>query len=184
MHLHVPTEIDHDAPGPGTAAACRRPVRIRTAARPTTSSALQEAAHRFARDVLRPAGRELDRMTAEDAIAPGSPYWAVFAEAAKLGIDAQFFAAVRAGPGRQARIADHRGDGVGRCRPRDVAGRRRLPTAHGARSRKRRTGGTVPGPDRLLAHHAARPWLGRADPRTARIGQPASRATRATSPRG
>jgi len=64
--------------------------------------ALQEAAHRFARDVLRPAGRELDRMTAADAIAPGSPYWAVFAEAAKLGIDALFFEQFE--PGQAARL--------------------------------------------------------------------------------
>ena len=31
---------------------------------------VQETVHRFARDVLRPVGRELDRMTPEDAIAP------------------------------------------------------------------------------------------------------------------
>ena len=64
--------------------------------------ALQEAAHRFARDVLRPVGRELDRMTAADAIAPGSPYWMVFAEAAKLGIDALFFEQFE--PGQAARL--------------------------------------------------------------------------------
>lgn len=50
-------------------------------------SAIQASAHRFAKDVLRPIGRELDRMTPEDAIAPQSPYWSVFAEAAKLGLD-------------------------------------------------------------------------------------------------
>lgn len=49
--------------------------------------AIQDAAHRFARDVMRPLGRELDRMSAEQAIAPGSPYWSLFAEAAKLGLD-------------------------------------------------------------------------------------------------
>ena len=54
--------------------------------------AIQATVHRFAKEVLRPVGRELDRMTSEDAIAPGSPYWAVFAEAAKLGLDPTFLA--------------------------------------------------------------------------------------------
>jgi len=54
--------------------------------------AVQATAHGFAKEVLRPIGRELDRMSAEDAIAPQSPYWAVFAEAAKLGIEPSFFA--------------------------------------------------------------------------------------------
>ena len=50
-------------------------------------TAIQAAVHRFARDVMRPLGVELDRMTAEEAIAPGSPYWGAFAEFAKLGLD-------------------------------------------------------------------------------------------------
>jgi acyl-CoA dehydrogenase len=49
--------------------------------------AIQGAVHRFARDVMRPLGRELDAMSAQDVIAPGSPYWNLFAEAAKLGLD-------------------------------------------------------------------------------------------------
>jgi acyl-CoA dehydrogenase len=49
--------------------------------------AVQAGVHRFAKDVLRPLGMELDRMTAEEVIAPGSPYWSVFAEFAKLGLD-------------------------------------------------------------------------------------------------
>lgn len=53
-------------------------------------SAVQAAVHRFAREVMRPLGRELDRMSADDAIAPGSPYWSVFQEAAKLGLDPGF----------------------------------------------------------------------------------------------
>ncbi|MES2261080.1 MAG: acyl-CoA dehydrogenase [Pseudomonadota bacterium] len=53
--------------------------------------AVQDGVHRFARDVLRPLGRELDRMSAEDVIAPGSPYWSVFAEAQKLGLDPALF---------------------------------------------------------------------------------------------
>jgi alkylation response protein AidB-like acyl-CoA dehydrogenase len=54
--------------------------------------AIQETVHRFAKEVLRPLGRELDAMTSEEAIAPGSPYWGVFAEAAKLGLDPTFLA--------------------------------------------------------------------------------------------
>ena len=52
---------------------------------------VQETVHRFARDVLRPVGRELDRMTPEDAIAPDSPYYSVLAQAAELGMDPSFF---------------------------------------------------------------------------------------------
>ena len=50
-------------------------------------AAVQAGLHRFAREVLRPLGEELDRMTAEEVIAPGSPYYSVFAEYAKLGLD-------------------------------------------------------------------------------------------------
>jgi len=52
---------------------------------------VQETVHRFARDVLRPVGRELDRMSPEDAIAPDSPYYTVLAKAAELGMDPSFF---------------------------------------------------------------------------------------------
>ncbi len=50
-------------------------------------SAIQQSVHRFARDVLRPIGRQLDRMSPEDVIAPGSPYWVAMVESAKLGLD-------------------------------------------------------------------------------------------------
>jgi alkylation response protein AidB-like acyl-CoA dehydrogenase len=36
---------------------------------------LKTAAHEFARDVMRPVAAEMDKMTAEEAIAPGSPFW-------------------------------------------------------------------------------------------------------------
>lgn len=54
--------------------------------------AIQGSVHRFARDVLRPVGRQLDRMTVDEAIAPSSPYWGVFAEVAKLGLDSSLLA--------------------------------------------------------------------------------------------
>ena len=50
-------------------------------------AAVQAGVHRFARDVLRPLGAKLDKMSAEEVIAPGSPYYSVFAEYAKLGLD-------------------------------------------------------------------------------------------------
>jgi acyl-CoA dehydrogenase len=50
-------------------------------------SAVQAGVHRFAREVMRPLGAELDRMTPDAAIAPGSPYYSLFTEYAKLGLD-------------------------------------------------------------------------------------------------
>jgi alkylation response protein AidB-like acyl-CoA dehydrogenase len=50
-------------------------------------AAVQAGLHRFAKDVMRPLGAELDRLSAEDVIAPGSPYWSIFGEFAKLGLD-------------------------------------------------------------------------------------------------
>ncbi|MFE7654740.1 acyl-CoA dehydrogenase family protein [Streptomyces bottropensis] len=50
--------------------------------------ALQQAVHKFATDVMRPAGIALDAMSAEESIAPGSPIWEVFATGASLGLDA------------------------------------------------------------------------------------------------
>jgi alkylation response protein AidB-like acyl-CoA dehydrogenase len=47
--------------------------------------ALQHALHRFARDVMRPISRELDRMPADKAYAPGSPFWTFHLEALKIG---------------------------------------------------------------------------------------------------
>ncbi|MEH0020149.1 MAG: acyl-CoA dehydrogenase family protein [Desulfobacter sp.] len=36
---------------------------------------LKKAMHEFARDVMRPVAVEMDKMTAENAVAPGSPLW-------------------------------------------------------------------------------------------------------------
>jgi alkylation response protein AidB-like acyl-CoA dehydrogenase len=51
-------------------------------------TAIQTTVHRFAKEVLRPVGAELDKMSAEAVIAPGSPFYAVFGEHQKLGLDA------------------------------------------------------------------------------------------------
>jgi len=55
-------------------------------------AAIQASVHRFAKEVMRPVGIELDKMSAEAVIAPGSPYYAVFGEFAKLGLDPALFA--------------------------------------------------------------------------------------------
>src|SRR5258706_15636013 len=49
--------------------------------------AIQGTVHQFAKNVLRPIGRELDKMSAADVCAQSSPFWAVFQEAAKMGLD-------------------------------------------------------------------------------------------------
>ncbi len=46
---------------------------------------MQEAAHRFAAEVLRPVGVDLDRMSSDEVVAPGSPLHDVFAQASALG---------------------------------------------------------------------------------------------------
>ena len=46
----------------------------------------QQGMHRFAREVMRPIGREVDRMPAEQAYLPGSPFWQFHGEMMKLGM--------------------------------------------------------------------------------------------------
>jgi alkylation response protein AidB-like acyl-CoA dehydrogenase len=48
--------------------------------------AVQDTAHRFAEDVLRPAGVAMDELSAEQAVAADSPLWGVLAQAAGLGL--------------------------------------------------------------------------------------------------
>lgn len=47
---------------------------------------VQDTAHRFAEDVLRPVGTQLDEMSAEDGVAPDSPLWGALEQAAGLGL--------------------------------------------------------------------------------------------------
>lgn len=49
-------------------------------------SELQRTVHGFADRVMRPVGRDLDRLTAQEVIAPGSPLWAFRDAYAELGI--------------------------------------------------------------------------------------------------
>lgn len=48
--------------------------------------AIQEGIRRFAKEVLRPAGIELDKLTPEEMVAPGSQLWQVLAQANELGL--------------------------------------------------------------------------------------------------
>lgn len=52
---------------------------------------LQNLVHRFAAEVMRPIGQELDRMTAEEVIAERSPLWTVFKDFAQLGLGVDRF---------------------------------------------------------------------------------------------
>ncbi len=46
---------------------------------------VQQGVHRFAREVMRPIGRTLDRMSADQAYVAGSPFWDLHREAQKMG---------------------------------------------------------------------------------------------------
>ncbi|SDJ15828.1 Acyl-CoA dehydrogenase [Paraburkholderia steynii] len=46
----------------------------------------QAALHRFAAEVMRPIGREIDRLPADQAYQSGSPFWQFHQEVAKLGL--------------------------------------------------------------------------------------------------
>ncbi len=48
--------------------------------------AVQQTVHRFAKEVMRPIGAELDRMDPEAVIAEGSPLWAFYGQFQELGI--------------------------------------------------------------------------------------------------
>lgn len=54
--------------------------------------AIQHSVHQFAKNVLRPLGLALDKLSAEQVVAAGSPYYSIFAEAAKLGLDSALLA--------------------------------------------------------------------------------------------
>lgn len=55
---------------------------------------LQDAFHRFARDVARPLGREIDRLPAAQAYDTGSPFWQYHLEAQKLNFSPEALSAL------------------------------------------------------------------------------------------
>ncbi len=65
---------------------------------PLTETQVQilDTVRRFARDVMRPIGIELDTMTPEEAIAKDSPLWTMFAKFQELGLSVSSFAEIPA----------------------------------------------------------------------------------------
>jgi alkylation response protein AidB-like acyl-CoA dehydrogenase len=49
--------------------------------------AVQETVRKFAREVMRPVGQKLDKMTAEQVVAQDSPFWEVQRQFRELGLD-------------------------------------------------------------------------------------------------
>lgn len=50
------------------------------------AAAMQDAVHRFSKEVLRPAGQALDKMTAQEVVVPGSLYWQTIEQAQQIGL--------------------------------------------------------------------------------------------------
>ncbi len=67
-----------------------------------TELAVQDTVRKFATNVMRPIGAELDRMSPEEVIAAQSPLWNVFQEYAELGFTVSFMAEMP--PEEQARL--------------------------------------------------------------------------------
>ncbi|MBD3648286.1 MAG: acyl-CoA/acyl-ACP dehydrogenase [Pseudomonadales bacterium] len=65
---------------------------------------IQETVHRFAEEVLRPVGAQLDKMEPEAVIDTGSPLWQVFDQYDELGVGGLNFADEELPPAVQARI--------------------------------------------------------------------------------
>ncbi len=61
--------------------------------------ALKASANAFARDVMRPVSRQLDRMSPDEAIAPESPFWDFLRQAYELGYHKLPFPEAVGGPG-------------------------------------------------------------------------------------
>ena len=59
---------------------------------PPAIAEFQKTLHEFAVNVMRPTGIQLDRMSAEDVIAPGSPYWDLRRKYLDLGINMETLA--------------------------------------------------------------------------------------------
>ncbi|MFZ5645907.1 MAG: acyl-CoA dehydrogenase family protein [Bacillota bacterium] len=60
---------------------------------------LKKAAHKFAKEVMRPVARQLDTMSAEEAVAEGSPVWDFLKKAYELGYHSILLPAEAGGPG-------------------------------------------------------------------------------------
>jgi len=61
--------------------------------------AIKKAAHKFAREIMRPVAKQLDTMSAEEVVAPGSPLWGFLKQAYEQGYHCYAFPAEVGGPG-------------------------------------------------------------------------------------
>ena len=66
---------------------------------------VQDTAHRFAAEVLRPIGTQVDAMSADDAIAADSPMWGALEQGRWTGIERQGTAGTGTA-GARANLAD------------------------------------------------------------------------------
>ncbi|WP_317928429.1 acyl-CoA dehydrogenase [Halioxenophilus sp. WMMB6] len=65
-------------------------------------AAVRDACNKFAREVMRPAGIKLDKLSAEEMIAPGSKFWDVMEGAKDLGLSVKAMAEIE--PVQRARL--------------------------------------------------------------------------------
>ncbi len=56
------------------------------------AQAIQDVVRRFAQDVMRPIGLQLDKMSPEEVVAEGSPFYDMWAQFAELGLKPSVFA--------------------------------------------------------------------------------------------
>lgn len=61
---------------------------------PDIAAQLKDTIHNFGKEVMRPIGRELDRMSAADVIAPESPFWSAWKSFQVLGINPESLGAI------------------------------------------------------------------------------------------
>ncbi|PKP71974.1 MAG: acyl-CoA dehydrogenase [Alphaproteobacteria bacterium HGW-Alphaproteobacteria-5] len=61
---------------------------------PDIAIQLKDMIHSFGEEVMRPVGRELDRMSAADVIAPDSPFWSSWKSYQALGINMETIGAI------------------------------------------------------------------------------------------
>jgi alkylation response protein AidB-like acyl-CoA dehydrogenase len=72
-----------------------------------------ESVHRFAEEVMRPIGTQLDAMSPEDVVAEGSPLWKVFDRYRELGIEEVRAGSTELSAERQARLGCMIGETLG-----------------------------------------------------------------------
>lgn len=61
---------------------------------PEIAQQLKDMIHTFGKEVMRPVGQQLDKMTAAEVIAPGSPFWATWKAYHELGINIETLGAI------------------------------------------------------------------------------------------